>query len=65
MVWWPGGYDKDALRGWEAELVEVELDGAVSLHSVSSSMLSFCMGGEEGCCSVVSLFKIQKLEKIN
>ena len=25
MVWWPGGYDKVALRGWEVELVEVAL----------------------------------------
>ena len=25
MVWWPGGYDKVALRGWEVELAEVAL----------------------------------------
>ena len=25
MVWWPGGYDKVALRGFEVELVEVAL----------------------------------------
>ena len=25
MVWWPGGYDKVALRGWDVELVEVAL----------------------------------------
>ena len=94
MVWWPGGYDKVALRDWEVELVEValarcawrgnrrlplvewtpellrlslsgssppferkkdgrerrphsELDGAVSLYSVSSSCFLFV--GGEGC----------------
>ena len=27
MAWWPGGYDKVALRGWDVELVEVALAG--------------------------------------
>ena len=27
MVWWPGGYDKVAFRGWDVELVEVALAG--------------------------------------